>query len=258
MKIQFLKTSLFFIAFTLFLFSCSSENDDAKNNNDNNEATENQAVEEPEIQEAPIVCLWSKVSVREEPKAKGKWKASIYLGEKATYKGISEKDTTVKNGKSYAKIELADGTSGWVDERFFAIGARPAVIINPTKLYERPDILTASKKNYDRMQFVVITDEKEGWKQVKAKKVGDSWFSTGWVKANNISEKEIDVSVAVLENRAASISDPEKKLEALNEIVNNSDLANSIFIEDIQQLISELNAPKEEGDATDVIENYGD
>ncbi len=258
MKIQFLKTSLFFIAFSLLLFSCGNENKDNENTGENSDAAENQAVEEPEVLEAPIVCLWSKISVREEPKAKGKWKAYIYLGEKATYKGITEKDTTVKNGKSYAKIELADGTSGWVEERFFAIGARPAVIISPTKLYERPDILTAGKKSYDRMQFVVITDEKDGWRKVRAKKADDSWFSSGWVKDNKLTETGIDVSVAVLENRAATITDEEKKIEALNEIVNNPDFGNSIFIEDINQMILDINAPKEEGAAVDVLEDYGD
>ncbi|MCF6241764.1 MAG: hypothetical protein L3J74_10520 [Bacteroidales bacterium] len=259
MKTHFLNTSLFIIVLSIFLLSCDNKNNEQKNTTEDQEGIENQAVEEPEVLEAPIVCLWSKISVREEPKAKGKWKAYIYLGEKATYKGISEKDTTVKNGKSYAKIELADGTTGWVEERFFAIDARPAVIISPTKLYERPDILTAGKKSYDRMQFVVITDEKEGWKKVKAKKVDDSWFSTGWVRDNNITETDIDVSVAVLENRAAAISDSEKKLEALNEIANNPDFGNSIFMEDIQQMILELGAVKEEGgDAVDVLENYGD
>ncbi len=256
--IKILKTALFFMAFSLFLFGCGDENKDAENSNKSNDAAEEQAVEEPEFTEAPIVCLWSKISVREEPKAKGKWKTYIYLGETATYKGITEKDTTVKKGKSYAKIELADGTQGWVEDRFFAIDAKPAAIINDTKLYERPDILTAGKKEYKRIQFVVITDEKDGWKKVKGKKVEDTWFSSGWVKDNNITENSLDVSVAVLENRAASIEDKEKKIEALNEIINNTDFASSLFIEDIRQMIMDLNTSSEPEEAVDVLENYGD
>jgi hypothetical protein len=253
-----LKTTLLLMTFSLFLFGCGNEDKTDEGSNTDNDATENQAVEEPEFTEAPIVCLWSKISVREEPKAKGKWKTYIYLGETATYKGITVTDTTVKKGKSYAKIELADGTQGWVEDRFFAIDAKPAVILNDTKLYERPDILTAGKKDYKRMQFVVITDEKDGWKKVKGKKIGDNWFSSGWVKDNNISENNLDVSVAVLENRAEAIEDTEKKIEALNEIINNTDFASSLFIEDIRQMIMDMNTSSEPEEAVDVLENYGD
>ena len=255
-----LKIALLIMSISIFTFGCGS-NQSKESSNEDNEQIENEAQNDDvnannEITEAPIVCLWSKVSVKKTPNAKGKWVATMYLGETATYKGLTETDTTVQKGKDYAKIELIDGTQGWVDLRFFAIDAKPAVIRESSKLYQRPDILTASKKEYDKMQFVVVTEEKGEWAKIKGKRAQDNWFTEGWVKANHITDNSIDVNVAILTNRAMAIADTAKKTEALQEIVNNSDLSGSIFITDINNLISDL-SQSQEAVEEQVEESYG-
>ena len=242
-----LKISVFLLAFTVFFYSCGDSDSEQAENTDDMEETGDSG--EPEdynkVSEAPIVCMWSKVSLKNAPTSKGKWLTTIYLGETATYTGITEKDTTVAKGKDYAKIELIDGTTGWVDIRFMAIDAAPYVVKGISKLYKRPDILTATKKEYDKMQFIVVLEEKGEWMKVKGKRGQDGWFSEGWMKSNHLTNSDIDISVAILASRALAITDKEKKIEALNEIIDNSDFSGSSFIKDISSIVFDLSEEEE-------------
>jgi len=251
-----LKISLFLMAFSIFLYSCGDEENQQTEEADEIEETGDSGQPEDynEVTEAPIICMWSKVSLKDKPTAKGKWLTTIYLGESATYSGITETDTTVAKGKDYAKIELIDGTTGWVDVRFMAIDAAPYVVKDVSKLYKRPDILTGTTKEYDKMQFVVVLEEKGEWMKVKGKRSQDGWFSDGWMKANHLTNVSIDISVAILANRAMAIGDKDKKIEALNEIIDNSDFSGSSFIKDISSIVFDLSEESEavEEEATEI------
>lgn len=257
MLVKTLKTSLFAVAIAAFLYSCGTEGDKESTNTDETAINEeeNSVESEPVEEVAPIICLWSKVSVKKEPKLKGKWLTTMNLGETATYQGISRTDTTVKKGKEYAKIELIDGKTGWVEQRFFAIDAKPSVIKDVSKIYDRPDILSGGKKDFDKMQFVVVTEEKGEWMKVKGKRAKDTWFAEGWVKANHLTDNNLDVSVAILASRAMTIADKDKKIEALNEIIDNSDFSSSIFIKDISSVVFDLS---EENAAVEETEDFED
>ncbi len=255
-----LKISLLLLAFAVFFYSCGSEEnqevDDADEMEETGDSGEPEDYEE-QYQESPIVCMWSKVSLRNAPTSKGKWLTWIYLGETATYTGITEKDTTVAKGKDYAKVELIDGTTGWVDVRFMAIDAQPYAVKDVSKLYKRPDILTGTKTEYVKMQFVVVLETKGEWMKVKGKRSQDGWFSDGWMKTNHLTNSDIDISVAILANRAMAISDKEKKIEALNEIIDNSDFSGSSFIKDISSVVFDLSQEEEAVEEATTEENGG-
>jgi len=119
-------------------------------------------------------------------------------------------------------------------------------MLKESKIYDPPDILIARKHSFEKMQFVVITEEKEDWRKVIGKRAEDNWFKSGWVKEKSLTTSDLDVAVAVLENRANLKKDKQPKVDALQEIVDNSDFASSFFIADINQIISDLSAPKEE------------
>jgi len=247
MRTKSLKLGLLLMMFAMFLYSCGNGGETEENNQtegiediDDLEDLDTPANDYEMNKETPIICMWSKVTVRNAPTAKGKWVTSIYLGESATYLAVTEKDTTVKKGKEYAKIELIDGTTGWVDVRYMAIDAIPYVVKGNSKLYKRPDILTATKKEYEKMQFVVVIEGKDEWVKVKGKRAKDSWFSEGWMKANHLSNNQLDINVAILAGRALAISKKEKKIEALNEIIDNSDFSGSIFIKDLSTVLFDL------------------
>ncbi len=238
-----LKLSLILIAFTVFVFSCGEG--ETKEENTENDSTkvevnnEDEVVEET-VEEVNAVCIWSSTTVRKEPKRSGKYITKIKLGEEVTTFNETVTDSSSSTKRDYVKIKFTDETEGWVQKNLMAVDAKSYVVKGQTKIYTRPDILTASKKELDRMQFIVTTEEQEGWAKIKTKRKQDKWFSEGWVKTSHLSDNKIDVNVAILVQRAMGISNKENKIEALNEIKDNTDFAASIFIKDIETLLYDL------------------
>lgn len=252
-----LRTLLLLFVFAIFIYACGGETDN-ETDNDSIADTEQDVEEIEEVEEAPIVCLWSAVSIRETPSAKGKWKTTIYMGEKGTYLGETVTDTVPKKDVDYVKIKLTDGTTGWIEKRFMAIDAEPYALKESSKLYKRPDILSAGKDEFDKLQYVVVLEEQDDWVKVKGVKKEVGWYREGWVKKDHLTADEIDVTVAVLVYRAMSKKDKEKKLEALNEILGNTDLSSSQFFSEVRSLVDELSSPEEEAMEEEVVEDYGD
>lgn len=250
MRIKHLRIRFLLPLIAVFLFSCGEDEaeNDAQYDSTKVVVDENN-IEDVEKKEVSIVCMWGAVSLKETPTTKGKYITTIYLGEVASTFGEIVTDSSTSKVRDFVKIKLGDGTEGWIQENLMAIDATSHVIKSNTKLYKRPDILTAGTKEFDRMQFVAVTEMQEGWMKVKGKKQGAGWFSEGWVKSSNLTSLDLDVAVAVLANRAMGIGDKDKKIDALKEIVENSDFASSQFIIDVEEMIENLSIEEAESDS---------
>ncbi|MBN1250769.1 MAG: hypothetical protein JXR51_08180 [Bacteroidales bacterium] len=235
-----LKLNLLLLTFVFFIFSCASEGTDENSEND---STSVEADVEDGVgyeQEVQAICIWSSLTVKATPNEKGKYITSINLGEVATTHGIISVDSSTSKPREYVNITLADGTSGWVQKNFIAIDSKAFVVKGKTKIYKRPDILTATKNELDRMQFLVSTEFQEGWIKIKAKRKIDNWFIEGWVKSDHLTDNQIDVTVAILVQRALDFKDKAKRIDALTEIKDNADFSASVFIKDIEELLYDL------------------
>lgn len=250
MNIKNLKFFLLILLIPLFFISCGDEEtsdddvtyEEAMADEDNNE-------ENVVNEEVNVICMWKAVSLREEPTSKGKYVTTMYLGESGTTYGETVTDSSSSKVRDYVKIKLGDGTEGWIQKNLTAIDVLPYAVKSTTKLYQRPDILASSKKEFEMMQFVVVTDTQEDWMKVMGKKPTDGWFSEGWVKSSHLSSSDIDVTVAILAERAMSSDSKEKKMEALEEILDNPDLSGSVFIPSIRDMVDEMmysDEPEEE------------
>ena len=252
-----LKLSLLLLLFPLMFISCGDE----EATEEENEVTYEDVIsddpeDEPNL-EVNVVCMWKAVSLREEPSSKGKYVTTMNLGETGTTYGETVADSSSSKLKEYVKITLGDGTEGWIQKNLTAVDVASYVVKSRTKLYKRPDILATSKKEFDMMQFIVVTETQDDWMKVKGKRHQDGWFSEGWVKSSHLSSSDIDITVAILAERAISFSDKAKKLEALNEITDNADFSGSIFISSVQDMIDELKyEEEEEGNGDEGDENY--
>ena len=253
MTIKSIKIWLLLPIFALFVFSCGDDETEADAEYDSTMVVEEDYVEEGEYLDevVSIVCMWKAVSLKETPNSKGKYITTIYLGEVATTNSEIVTDSSTSKVRDYVKITLRDGTEGWIQENLMAINAEPYVVKSKTKVYKRPDILTAGKKDFDIMQFVVVTESQDDWSKVKGKRKADGWFTEGWVKSTHLTSSEIDINVAVLAERAMNISDKEKKMDALNEIIDNSDLAGSQFIYDLKEIVENLEMESLEEEPSD-------
>jgi len=256
---SYLRTFLLLFVFSFFLAACGEDTE--KEEDTNNDTDIEEQVDDVEVsnEEAPVICLWSAISLKKTPEPKGKWVTTINLGEKATYLGEVVTDTTnAKKPKEFLKIQLADGTTGWVEGRFMAVDVEAYALKEASKLYKRPDILTASKNSFEKLQYVVVLDEQEEWVKVKGIEKSIGWYREGWVKKDHLTNDDIDVTVAVLVYRANLKKDGDKKVEALNEILENTDLSSSQFFSDVRAMVDEIEMPDEEVESEYNEEYEGD
>lgn len=229
-----------FLAVLLALASCSS------NQNTTNEqpaegeaAAESQEMEE--IEEVPAVCIWDKISVRETADSNGKWVTALSVGESLTYLGI---DSTNAD-KTYAKVLLNDGKEGWALKSFIVSDANSAVVRTDINLYSRPDLLTKSDKVFKMMDIVASIETQGDWMKIKGRRSGAKWIDEGWVKADNISLEAVDIATAKFANEALELEDDEEKMNALIDITSNSDLAGSVFITELELMLTEISGVDE-------------
>lgn len=208
------------------------------------QAQELETVEEIVLEETAAVCIWDKVSVRETPSAKGKWKTSISIGETLTYLGKEAVDST--DDKKYYNVRLADNTEGWSVSDFIIPEGKVAVFIDQNDIYKRPDLLTKTDKKFSIMDIVAIKSTQGDWFEVVGKRSEGKWIESGWIKSGNTSQETLDVAVAKFGRMALEEDNEIKQLESLQEILDNSDFSSSVFIPAIQAKYDELTALEEE------------
>jgi SH3-like domain-containing protein len=242
MSIKNLKFFLLLLLMPFFIFSCGDDEENGDEDVTYEDVIEEDGYTEEDVanEEVNIICMWKAVSLREEPSSKGKYVTTMYLGESGTTYGETVTDSSSSKVREYVKITLGDGTEGWIQKNLTEIDVIPYAVKSTTKLYQRPDILASSKKEFETMQFVVVTETQDDWMKIKGKKPSDGWFSEGWVKSTHLSSSDIDITVAILAERALAKDGKEKKMEALQEILDNPDLSGSVFIPSLRDIVDEM------------------
>jgi len=249
--------NLLIIAVALSVFACGG----AGNTESESTATSDSTAveEETTAKEVPAVSVWDKVSVRDAASEDGKWLTSLSLGETLTYLGEEQTD---KKDKTYLKVRLNDGTEGWSRTEFVIPEAEAGVFVNQTDIYNRPDLLTKSDDQFSKMDIVAIKNTQDDWAEIVGKPTGEKWLKSGWVKASNLSKKQVDIAMAKFAKPVLDAEGSEEKVEKLEEVLNNQDLTASAFTPDIKEALDELklNATQdnesemEEADSTSVEE----
>ena len=188
-----------------------------------------------EVKEVRSVCIWDGASVRADASMKAKWISAMALGEKVTWLGEDKIDSTDKNRK-FLKLRLSDGTEGWSSEYVIATDAKPSVIYKEAPIYRRPDLLTVTETVFEPMEIVAITGTDADWIEV----VGKEGKKKGWIQSKLVSTKDMDVAVALLAGKALREKNKEKMKDKLQSIIDNVAFTGSIFIEDIELKLNEL------------------
>jgi hypothetical protein len=194
MKITF----CFYAAFVLMTFAgCSTQSVSDQTATSGNPAT-------PATEGRPVsIVIWNEVGVRATPEEKGKYVTSVYLGELLQLPGDTASEVSGSKLNHYHKVVLSDGKSGWVRDEFIAVDVYPAAVIKESPIYKRPDLVAISDKVLMPMDFAVAKKSSGEWTEVKAKKAGDKWYTSGYVKTNTLSFAPIDVQFVTLRRRVA-------------------------------------------------------
>ena len=182
------------------------------------------------------VCIVDEASLRNGPSAKADWISSIALGERITWLGISEIDST-KETREYYKVELSDSSTGWTTAYALELRADPAVIVQRASIFRRPDLITVTDAEFEPMNFVALLETDTDWLKV----VGENRRKKGWVKRAAVSLKEEDIAVGVLTSKIIKDKNKEKRMQRLEDLIENPAFINSVFIKDVAVLLNEEN-----------------
>ena len=233
-------TYIFLIIITAIFISCES-----KNNSDNGILVQEE--EKADAVKSTATCIWKEVSVKDSPSEKGKFLTSVFLGERFTFLEDTASEKVGDKRILYTKIQLTDGKEGWVRSDFIAVGATGAAFTKEATIYKRPDLMTSTSKTFSMMDFVAIkTTSTSGWVEVIGKRVGDSWFTTGWVKKENLTERDVDVAFSIFYQRAMDNKDFEKQTKELEALLLKDELSNSIFYAAVDNRVNGLDADEVE------------
>lgn len=207
----------YYLLTALILFSCSGQGDE---NTENNQEALN------------AICIWENAALRDAPSKKAKWLASISVGETVVMLGDTAYDST-ENNKEFYKVKLSDGKEGWTIANLLVPGARVTTATEKIVIYKRPDLLTATKKNFKSMEMIAVMNEEDDWLEV----IGDQRKKHGWIKGGGITFDEVDVTVAILANKALLEKDSKTKQEMIKEIISNPSFEYSQFLSELRRLL---------------------
>ena len=227
MKTHIKLFALLFLA--SLIFGCKSGQESGTSSS--TDSTENSTV-------SYAVCIWDKASLRDNPEEKGKWLASLSLGEKCTYLDEEKEDNSGTKPVKYYKLKLQDGKEGWVNSDLVVLNSTPAAFIQDADIYSRPDLLTKTGKSFSKMDIVAVISTQNDFVEVKGKRKDGKWIESGWVKPSNLSYKDVDIAVAKFACKALAIEDAAERTKAINDIIDNSDLQESVFIDQLKGIVN--------------------
>ncbi len=210
------------------LSSCSTKKEDEKTSGENDQKVDNAEKEEQKT----AICLWEKISIRDAASSKGKYLTNVFLGEEIYLLGEEKVDESDNKKRSYSKVKLQDNTEGWIQDTFMAKNAYGAAVIEESTIHKRPDLLTATGRQFSWGNFVAVLDESKEWIKVKGKPLGGTWFEEGWIEKKNISTFKPDIAYAAMWQRAMTEKDDKKREEEIQKLKQNPALRESIFFSD--------------------------
>lgn len=221
-----------YLVVTAIIFaSCKgSGSPEAKDVEQENGKTPDEELVEP----VGAVCVYEGLWVRDLPNSKpGKAVSQLSLGESIVYLGKSETDTIKK--REYHYVQLSDGQKVWAPGFGVVLNAKPGAMSYKSALYNRPDLITKSKKALDIMSVVAIKESKDDWYEVVSYRKRKS----GWVPKKKVTTKSEDVAIATLVFKSVTNDDGTLKMDELASFIDELPLENSYFKQYLQKKLDE-------------------
>lgn len=193
------------------------------------------------------VCLWGTVGLRDKPgrTKEAKYLTGINFGEVVTLTGDSKEIKS--EDRTYIEVTLSDGQTGWVNEYLFAPKSQRAVALKDIDVYKRPELTTFLGKKFSEGDiFALGESDNATWAPASGKeKSKDGWVP---LSPGSYSTDEVDVTVAIMLDRALSEKDPSKRTDLLNNIASNSTFSSSPLMRLVDDAIAKVESAPKLGD----------
>ncbi len=205
-----------------------------------NRGSEAAAMTVPEkAAEETAVCIYDGTALKQDPSKNGKWLASIALGEVVKDLGDSKIDTSDKN-RSYIKVQLSDGKTGWANGYGLVLHAKLGAVKEDTVIHKRPDLVTGTDQKVDFMGIVAISQEKGEWVEF----TGENHKKTGWIHKDAVTYDPSELAVAVLATKKLRPKDPKDREAAMKKFVDTCPYPDTTFAKKLREKLATPSAPE--------------
>lgn len=180
------------------------------------------------------VSVWDRIAARSEANRSSPRASLLSLGESFLYLDSVAIDSAHDNTR-FLKVRLSDSSQVWVYDFASVLDAKPAAITSEVPLYMRPDLLTISDTKLRVMEIVAVVEEWGDWIKI----INEKKEHTGWIKKEFLTYNTIDLAFALLVRRILEVEDPEQRIEAMEELLENNPYPNTPFVPDLRVMVEQ-------------------
>jgi hypothetical protein len=220
----------FWVLVTFMFASCTASQPDRSSDMELGENEVEKEVEQEVVQQKTPAVVVYPYSIRKEPGRKTEYLAALSKGEQVTFLGEQSPGNFDEEDKkrTYSKVRLTDGTEGWTHADVVIPDSKPAVFLQDGILYQRPDLLTKTDKEFKSGDVIAVVKDGD-WLKVVGQPSGESWIRDGWIRTGYLSYDPIDIAAAKFIADALA-KEGDQRTEALEELFQNTDLNGSALI----------------------------
>lgn len=163
------------------------------------------------------ICAYASVALYDMPGRGSRQVATALYTEQFVHAG---REAFVRaETRNYILVRTADGKECWVAENFIIRNGGVVVLLQDSRLYEKPNTPAAAGDNYFRAgDVLILSDFSENWVFL----TGIKKEKTGWIEGyDKLSVESGDIEVASIYARAMGQADPNLRRTELNKLRNS-------------------------------------
>ncbi|MEM7372668.1 MAG: SH3 domain-containing protein [Bacteroidota bacterium] len=160
------------------------------------------------------VCAYKSIILHEAPGRNSRKMGTIVFTEEMEHLG--QEALLKEERRNYILVKTRDGKEGWVDEMFIVKDGGVVVLLEDSRVFERPATYSSSTSDYFRAgEIAILTDFQDNWVRV----VSYRKEVNGWIEGyDKLSAEDYDIEIAAMLAKALEIPDPSVRRQELAKI----------------------------------------
>lgn len=160
------------------------------------------------------VCAYKSIVLHEAPGRNSRKLGTIVFTEEMEHLG--QEALLKEERRNYILVKTRDGKQGWVDEMYIVKDGGVVVLLEDSKVFERPATFSSSTSDFFRAgEIAILTDFQDNW----VKLVSYRKDIEGWVEGyHKLSAEDYDIEVAAMLAKALEIPDDNVRRQELAKI----------------------------------------